>query len=271
MRANGLAVTSDFTPYWANSGNNHAWNAIVTPEGKVIPFMGAEANPGTYKLGNKMAKVYRKMFSLQTSALPFHAKSEEKLPKYLDSNCIIDVTSAYVPVCDLTLKFEDFSDTTDIVYLCVFNSGEWGAIAWAKNQDGWALFEDLGMDIVYLPALYTEGKIKGCSAPFILRGDSTIRDLHPSLQFISVQLTSTTKRTQEISTDGIAKTYLTAGQTYELFYWKDGWLSLGKAVAGEKPVKFDNVPQGALYWLVAEGSDKEERIFTIEGGKQVWW
>jgi hypothetical protein len=84
-------------------------------------------------------------------------------------------------------------------------------------------------------------------------------------------LTSTTKRTQEISTDGIAKTYLTAGQTYELFYWKDGWLSLGKAVAGEKPVKFDNVPQGALYWLVAEGSDKEERIFTIEGGKQVWW
>ena len=60
MRANGLAVTSDYTPYWANSGNNHAWNAILTGEGKVVPFMGAEANPGEYRLANKLAKVYRK-------------------------------------------------------------------------------------------------------------------------------------------------------------------------------------------------------------------
>ncbi|MCJ7459130.1 MAG: hypothetical protein MUP17_09085, partial [candidate division Zixibacteria bacterium] len=37
MRANGLAVTSDYTPFWANAGNNHAWNAIVTPDGKAIP------------------------------------------------------------------------------------------------------------------------------------------------------------------------------------------------------------------------------------------
>lgn len=29
MRANGLAVTSDYTPFWADSSNNHAWNAIL--------------------------------------------------------------------------------------------------------------------------------------------------------------------------------------------------------------------------------------------------
>ena len=27
----------------------------------------------------------------------------------------------------------------------------------------------------------------------------------------------------------------------------------------------------ALYWLKAKDFDKEERIFTFENGKQIWW
>ena len=38
MRANALPVTSDYTPYWANSGNNHAWNAILGRDGEVLPW-----------------------------------------------------------------------------------------------------------------------------------------------------------------------------------------------------------------------------------------
>jgi hypothetical protein len=78
MRANGLAVTSDYTPYWANTGNNHAWNAIADAGGKVMPFMGAEADPGDYRLSNKAAKVYRKMFGKQTDNLIFQNRKQEK-------------------------------------------------------------------------------------------------------------------------------------------------------------------------------------------------
>jgi hypothetical protein len=74
-----------------------------------------------------------------------------------------------------------------------------------------------------------------------------------------------------VSTDSIAPTSLTAGKEYELFYWRDGWQSLGKSVAGAKPLLLENVPAGSLYWLVADGSDREERIFTIRDGRQVWW
>jgi len=84
-------------------------------------------------------------------------------------------------------------------------------------------------------------------------------------------LTSTTRRKQEISTDGVAKTFFTDGQEYELSYWDNGWQSLGTSVAGKEPLKFDNVPTGSLYWLVAKDSDKEERIFTIEKDRQTWW
>jgi len=53
---------------------------------------------------------------------------------------------------------------------------------------------------------------------------------------------------------------------------KDGWQLLGKSVAGDKPLVFEGIPVGCLYWLVAEDSDQEEeRIFTLEDGRQVWW
>ena len=48
LRANGLAVTSDYTPHWGNANGNHAWNSILLPDGEVVPFMGAEADPGSY-------------------------------------------------------------------------------------------------------------------------------------------------------------------------------------------------------------------------------
>ena len=273
MRANGLAVTSDYTPYWANAGNNHAWNAILTPDGKVVPFMGAERNPGKYHLANKMAKVYRKMFSKQKGNLVFQEKKQEKIPRWLAGKSYIDVTADYVDVCDVTVTFkQEVPDSVDIAYLCVFNSGEWKAIHWGRIKNCSVVFTDMGKDIAYLPALYINEEIEPFGAPFVLRDDCTIKKLEPVKEkTISARLVSTTRRKQEISTDGIAKTFLSPGQEYELFYWEDGWQSLGKSVAGDKPLVFDGVPAGCLYWLVAVDSDKEERIFTIDNGRQIWW
>ena len=38
LRANGIGATSDYTPHWANAGNNHAWNVIILPDGKATPI-----------------------------------------------------------------------------------------------------------------------------------------------------------------------------------------------------------------------------------------
>lgn len=273
MRANGLAVTSDYTPYWANSGNNHAWNAIVTPDGKVIPFMGAESNPGQYRLANKLAKVYRKTFSIQMNNLVFQERKQEKIPRWLARKSYIDVTADYTDALDVTLEFKrEIPDSVDIAYLCVFNTGEWKPIHWGKIENGSATFTDMGRDIAYLPALYINEEIMPFGSPFILDIDGILAELEPDdSNKQPVQLISTTRRKQEISTDGIVETFLTTGQEYELFYWSDGWQTLAKSVAENKPLVFDSIPAGCLYWLVATDSDKEERIFTIEDGRQVWW
>ena len=62
------------------------------------------------------------------------------------------------------------------------------------------------------------------------------------------------------------------GTEYELFYFADGdWQSLGSATASDGPLSFDHIPSGGLYWIVAEDSREDERVFTIEDGQQVWW
>lgn len=272
MRANGLAVTSDYTPYWANSGNNHAWNSILAADGKVIPFMGAESDPGRYRLANKYAKVYRKMFADQPGNLIFLDRKQEKVPSWLAGRSYIDVTADYQDVCDVAVSLTDVPDSVDIAYLCVFNSGEWKPIHWARIENNTATFTDMGKDIAYIPALYLNEEIVPVGNPFILESDCGQRTLSADASHTrSVDLISTTRRKQEISTDGISKSFLKKGQTYELFYMTDEWNSLGKAVAGDGPLVFDDVPSGGLYWLIADGGDNEERIFTVEDGRQVWW
>lgn len=274
MRANGLAVTSDYTPVWADFGNNHAWNAIVTPDGRVIPFMGAEANPGEYRLAHKPAKVYRKMFGKQEENLIFQKRKQEKIPGWLAGKNYLDVTAEYEDVCNITIPFKrEIPDSVDVAYLCVFNDGEWKPIHWGWIKNGEVVFTDMGREIAYLPALYLDEKVVPFGTPFILQKDCTIRELEPEpLKTISVKLFAVAQPKQEISTGGIEKTFLTPGKAYELYFWKDEWKLLGSSVASEKPLVSEKVPAGSLYWLVPEGSDKEEeRIFTIEDGKQVWW
>jgi len=62
------------------------------------------------------------------------------------------------------------------------------------------------------------------------------------------------------------------GDLYELFYWdKGGWQSLGRQKAEDIELRFDNVPENALFLLHDHTRGKEERIFTYENGEQAWW
>jgi len=66
--------------------------------------------------------------------------------------------------------------------------------------------------------------------------------------------------------------FIEPGDEYELCYWKNGgWVSCGRQVATKHYLTYKNIPSGALYLLHNHTKGKEERIFTYENGKQVWW
>jgi hypothetical protein len=65
---------------------------------------------------------------------------------------------------------------------------------------------------------------------------------------------------------------ITKGNVYELYFWEEGnWQSLGRQTAESPVLTYDDCPTGALLILRNHTRGKEERIFTCEEGKQVWW
>ena len=61
------------------------------------------------------------------------------------------------------------------------------------------------------------------------------------------------------------------GETYELFYWNRKWISLGKRIGKDHRLVFSQVPKNAVLRVHNCTKGNEERIFTYEHGKQVWW
>jgi len=62
------------------------------------------------------------------------------------------------------------------------------------------------------------------------------------------------------------------GNKYELVYWNNGsWKVLATVKAKENILKLKNMPSNGLYVLKNLTKGHEERIFTYEDGKQVWW
>ena len=63
------------------------------------------------------------------------------------------------------------------------------------------------------------------------------------------------------------------GDEYELYCWSDNgeWELLGSKKATTNSLVFFGVPSGGLYILKDITKGVEERIFTYENGKQVWW
>ena len=63
------------------------------------------------------------------------------------------------------------------------------------------------------------------------------------------------------------------GDVYELFYFSEReWRSVGKQIGTDIPyLKYNHVPENTLLWLRNHTRGKEERIFSYENGKQIFW
>ncbi len=64
---------------------------------------------------------------------------------------------------------------------------------------------------------------------------------------------------------------ISPGDIYELFYWDWEWKSLGTKKADTYELVYENVPENALLWLRNRSRGKEERPFTYENNRQIWW
>ncbi|MFH1747766.1 MAG: transglutaminase-like domain-containing protein [Planctomycetota bacterium] len=263
MRSVAIPAAVDFTPWWADRDNNHAWEVILDAQGR-----------GKARLLSRAAKVYRKTFAIQRDGLACRAGEDAKLPRYLNSRNYKDATDQYIDTTDVTLRLESGKPAgTRFAYVCVFNGGKWRPIHWGALDGDRVTFTKLGRHVAYLPAYYVDEEVVPASSPFILTDAGDVRPLTGDGDARqSIELTITNPEVPDADTQATRPMIvIKPGKAYELFVWNDGWESFGQQVAGNQPVSFDSVPAGKLYWLVEENSRRLERIFTVKSGKQVWW
>lgn len=68
------------------------------------------------------------------------------------------------------------------------------------------------------------------------------------------------------------KNQVEPGKTYELFYWNKEWVSLGIKKSEGHQLSYTQIPGNALYWLHCKDcNSKEERPFTYENNREIWW
>ncbi len=65
--------------------------------------------------------------------------------------------------------------------------------------------------------------------------------------------------------------FVVPGHEYELFYYDRKWVSMGRKKPTNFEATYDRVPANTLLLLKDHTTGREERVFTYEDGRQVWW
>ena len=263
MRSVATLCATDYTPWWADRDNNHAWEVVLDAEGR-----------GRAGLSNRCAKVYRKTFAANPCSLPMQFSAEKDAPSWLAGSHFIDVTEQYMPVTDAAVILSKVPPRASVAYLAVFNGGLWRPIQWGRIEGARVVFPKMGRDICYLPMVRVDGRDVPAGAPFIIERDGRTRTLAgASMHLEALRAAATRPDTPDADTRVlIAATPVRPTSGYELFRWADGgWKSEGRMEAGVPERIFERLPDDAIYWLVEDGSERLERIFTIEAGRQVFW
>ncbi|MBW8683880.1 RICIN domain-containing protein [Chitinophaga rhizophila] len=181
LRSLGIPAVSEVNLQRPNKNMGHDWNAIIGSKGETIYYQ-IDTKPATGKPDSPIAKIYRRTFSVDSSALPFKKYPNEFVPLTFDNPYLKDVTKDYFST--RTVSVDLFSTAKGIsdrhAYLCVWDDTKWLPVAWGDISNGTATFRDMGLNALYLPVIYKDEKtFVPIGAPFILK-DSLIEYISPA-------------------------------------------------------------------------------------------
>jgi hypothetical protein len=175
MRAKGVPIAIDFTPQWPQGQAGHTWCALLSDNGKHVPF-----NPFAESFGTAfirfMSKAYRRIFAINPELLKLNS-SDEIVPSLFRNVCMKDVTEEYTSISDIEVKIE--KNKNRYAYLCTFNDYDWNPVAYGKIEGRKAAFKKVGRNVLYLVGIMTENGIEPVSDIFIVNHQGRIETVKP--------------------------------------------------------------------------------------------
>ena len=188
MRACGIPVCVDFTPQWPTRPHGHHWNVVLNNNGRAVPFMGSESNPGyPCKSDYVYGKVYRYTYEYQKESLFEHNKNiGEPTPPVLTNPFIKDVTGDYTKGVDVSVSI---STDRHFAYLAAFNNQGWTPIAWAGEtlptpsfkggEKKQYTFRNVGRGAVYLPVTWENDRAVAADYPILIKENGEQEYIQP--------------------------------------------------------------------------------------------
>lgn len=178
MRACGIPVCVDFTPQWPTRPHGHHWNVVLNNNGRTVPFMGSESNPGyPCKSDYVYGKVYRYTYEYQEESLFEKNRTiGEPTPPVLTNPFIKDVTGDYTKGVDVNVSI---NTGKHFVYLAAFNNQGWTPIAWGEEtlpnppfkggEKKQYTFRNVGRGAVYLPVTWENDRAVAADYPILIK------------------------------------------------------------------------------------------------------
>jgi hypothetical protein len=183
LRSLGIPSGMELAPAWGDMFSVHTWNFFIDGDGKAAPFMGSEQLSPNFAGGDFLfvcPKVFRCTFSA-TEDSPAALYPDEQAAGFFSRKNILDVTAEYKPVSDISAELTS-SVAAKLLYICVFNNKEWIPVHWGALKGRTAVFKNMARGYVYLPAVFSEGRLYAVNCPLLLDSAGLVRPLTPDTE-----------------------------------------------------------------------------------------
>ncbi|MDR1120064.1 MAG: transglutaminase-like domain-containing protein [Dysgonamonadaceae bacterium] len=204
LRTMGIPAVLNSLPLWGNSNARHFWTEMpvsniikekydntqrpyTNPKNILINDMFWFDDPMTDMYGDipqhitvrscrTVPKVFRDGFAIQATSLA--CKTTEPVPDFFRNLCLEDITGQYIECANVAVHFPE-KPPGKYAYLCCYNPDNraWTPVDWAEVRNKKAVFNNMGINVCYVPACYTDKRIVETGDAFILSADGQQRIL----------------------------------------------------------------------------------------------
>ncbi len=261
LRAFAIPAVVDNVSFWADySTKGHSWVAMVMNDGETYTVYGEESEAKKYnridasefielekksliqnfgipiKYSKSVAKVYRREYEV------VNKKSEFR--NWFVDQFSLDVSDKYGLDGRIVIKKQKNSNIKQL-YLCTYVSGkDWTVISRCDEEKDKFVFNNVGKNIVYLPAYIEENKLKPYSSPILL---------------------NSTNKKSYLESNGETCEMVTIKRKYPLCsYMPIQWLKLKKGIF---EASNDSMFRETDTLFVVESVPKGNTVVNVESGK----
>ena len=174
----GIPAAYEFTPHWGNRAGGHSWSVLIDTNGKNVPFYSGNMPGDTahYFYSYIKPKVFRYRYRLNDEIVE-DLKGEESVPKIFKCPRYTDVTDEYYTTTDVERTVPKEYRDRNVAYICVFDNRNWVPVFYGNISWGKVKFKSMGRGIVYIAALYENGRIVPFGNPFVITQDGKVKDI----------------------------------------------------------------------------------------------